>query len=476
MIIPVILTGGSGTRLWPVSRKSFPKQFRIFWGEQTLFQQTVLRTQGADFDAPFIMTGEPFRFIVTDQLDMIGVHPQAICIEPEGRDTAPAILAAALSVAAQAPNRVLLIVPSDHFIPDGERFRKMILNALPQAQSGQIVTFGITPDRPETGYGYLELSHPTATGFVPLKRFVEKPDLATAKALIKTDNHLWNAGIFMFRADTILAAFQSYAPQMIDAVQSALDNAQDDLGFRRLARQPWSRVQKISIDYAIMERAQNISVQKFQGDWSDLGSWDAIWRNTKRSKRDVAVVGGATALECDNSLLYRDPEGPEVIGVGLRDTVVVATSDAVLVVDKSRTQDVTLAVDHLNSQGDVTAEQTPRYHRPWGWYETIALGDRFQVKRIVVNPGGALSLQSHHHRSEHWIVVAGTARVIIDDQDKLVTENQSVYIPLGSVHRLENPGKFPMVLIEVQTGAYLGDDDIVRYADLYNSPEREPEP
>lgn len=368
----------------------------------------------------------------------------------------------------------MLVLPSDHLVPDFAKFQEMVKTAVPSAQAGHIITFGVTPDRPETGYGYLEVghdrddAHPTA-----LKRFVEKPNLEQAKRLIASSTHLWNAGIFLFRIDVLIAAFETYAPDMCAPVQAAVDGGQEDLNFTRLDPVPWAQVQDISIDYAIMEKADNLVVQRFNGVWSDLGSWDAIWRDAPHDDAGLALVGGAAGLECENTLIYRDDEAPAVIGLGLQDMVVVATKDAVLVADKSRTQDISKAVEHLTQAGESVATQTPRYHRPWGWYETLALGGRFQVKRIVVKPGGILSLQSHHHRSEHWIVVEGTARVTLDDDIRLVTENQSIYIPLGAKHRMENPGKFPMVLIEVQTGAYLGEDDITRHEDLYNRPERD---
>jgi mannose-1-phosphate guanylyltransferase/mannose-6-phosphate isomerase len=307
---------------------------------------------------------------------------------------------------------------------------------------------------------------------VPLKRFVEKPDSETAEQLVASGKHLWNAGIFLFRIDVLIAAFETHAPDMCAPVQAAVDGGQEDLHFTRLDHVPWAQVEDISIDCAIMEKANNLAVQRFNGEWSDLGSWDAIWRGAPRDDAGLALVGDASGVECENTLIYRDDEAPAVMGLGLHNMVVVATKDAVLVADKSRTQDISKAVKRLTDAGESVATQTPRYHRPWGWYETLALGGRFQVKRIVVKSGGILSLQSHRHRSEHWVVVEGTARVTLDGDVRLVTENQSIYIPLGAKHRMENPGKFPMVLIEVQTGSYLGEDDITRFEDLYNRPER----
>ncbi|PJE31695.1 mannose-1-phosphate guanylyltransferase/mannose-6-phosphate isomerase, partial [Pseudooceanicola lipolyticus] len=338
------------------------------------------------------------------------------------------------------------------------------------ARAGRLVTFGIRPDRAETGYGYLELAEDpgdfTARPLA-LKRFVEKPDAAGAAEMLAAGTYLWNAGIFLFSVQTILAAFRAYAPGLIDPVQAALAEGQPDLGFFRLAPEPWAGAEDISIDYAVMERADNLSVVPFAAGWSDLGGWDAVWREAPRDGRGVAVSGPATALDCDDTLLRSEDSRLEVVGIGLKNIVAVAMPDAVLVADAARAQEVKQAVAALKAKGAAQAESFPLDHRPWGWFESLVIGDRFQVKRIHVHPGAALSLQSHHHRSEHWIVVEGTAKVTVDGEVKLVTENQSVYIPLGAVHRMENPGKVPMVLIEVQTGSYLGEDDIIRYEDVY---------
>lgn len=469
-IIPVLLAGGSGTRLWPVSRKSFPKQFAPLVGDETLFQGTARRLSGPRFGAPVIMTNADFRFIVSEQLRSIGREPDAILIEPEGRNTAPAILTAALRVAQGDPGGLMLVAPSDHVVPDHEAFRRAVDLGAEAARAGQIVTFGITPDRPETGYGYMEVSG-EGEGPLPLRRFVEKPDAENAARMIAAGNYLWNAGIFLFTAETMIAAFRAHAPEFLTPVQEALAAARPDLDFLRLAETPWSGLPDLSVDYAVLEKARNLSVVRFSGHWSDLGGWDAIWREEMaENPAEQGAVGDArsTAIDCENVLLRSDAEGMEVVGIGLRDLMVVATNDAVLVADMNRAQDVRHAVSALKSKGARQAEAFLRDHRPWGWFETLALADRFQVKRIVVKPGAALSLQSHFHRAEHWIVVSGTARVTIDDQVTLVTENQSVYVPLGAVHRMENPGKVPMVLIEVQTGAYLGEDDILRYEDVYS--------
>ena len=470
MITPILLCGGSGTRLWPLSRKSYPKQFVPLTGETTLFQASAARLSGPGFAAPLVLTGSDFRFIVTEQLAAAGIDPGAVLIEPEGRNTAPAVLAAALWLERSDPEALMLVAPSDHVVPDAAAFRAAVEAGAAAARAGRLVTFGIRPDRAETGYGYLELAEDpgdfTARPLA-LKRFVEKPDAAGAAEMLAAGTYLWNAGIFLFSVQTILAAFRAYAPGLVAPVQAALAEGQPDLGFFRLAPEPWAGAEDISIDYAVMERADNLSVVPFAAGWSDLGGWDAVWREAPRDGRGVAVSGPATALDCDDTLLRSEDSRLEVVGIGLKNIVAVVMPDAVLVADASRAQDVKKAVAALKAKKAKQAESFPKDHRPWGWFESLVIGDRFQVKRIVVHPGAALSLQSHHHRSEHWIVVEGTAKVTIDEEVKLVTENQSVYIPLGAVHRMENPGKVPMVLIEVQTGAYLGEDDIIRYEDVY---------
>ncbi|MCL4170343.1 UNVERIFIED_CONTAM: hypothetical protein GTU68_012123, partial [Idotea baltica] len=326
------------------------------------------------------------------------------------------------------------------------------------------------PTHAETGYGYLELVEDpgdfTARPLA-LNQFVEKPDMARATEMLAAGNYLWNAGIFLFSVKTILAAFRAHAPDLMVPVQAAVDEGKPDLGFLRLAPEPWAQADDISIDYAVMERADNLSVVPFAAGWSDLGGWDAVWRESGPDERGVVATGNATALDCDDTLLRSEDDALEVVGIGLKNIITVAMPDAVLVADVSRAQDVKLAVAALKAKEAKQAESFPKDHRPWGWFESLVIGERFQVKRIVVHPGAALSLQSHHHRSEHWIVVEGTAKVTVDDEVKLISENQSVYIPLGAVHRMENPGKVPMVLIEVQTGSYLGEDDIIRYEDVY---------
>ena len=368
----------------------------------------------------------------------------------------------------------MLVAPSDHVVPDAAAFRAAVAAGEAAARAGQIVTFGIKPTHAETGYGYLELAGgPIAFSpdFTPraidLQRFVEKPDAQTAEAMLSSGRFLWNAGIFLFSVKAILAAFRAHAPGLMAPVETAIAAAESDLGFFRLDPAAWQALEDISIDYAVMEKVDNLTVVPFAAGWSDLGGWDAVWRESAADDQGVVTSGSATAIDCHDSLLRSEEESLAVVGIGLRDVIAVAMPDAVLVADASRAQDVKLAVAALKEKGAKQATEFPKDHRPWGWFESLAQGSRFQVKRIHVHPGAALSLQSHHHRSEHWIVVEGTAKVTVDGEVKLVSENQSVYIPLGAVHRMENPGKLPMVLIEVQTGSYLGEDDILRYEDLY---------
>jgi mannose-1-phosphate guanylyltransferase/mannose-1-phosphate guanylyltransferase/mannose-6-phosphate isomerase len=470
-ITPVILCGGSGTRLWPLSRKSYPKQFVPLMGDETLFQASARRLSGGSdavrFNPPLILTNADFRFIVTEQLHEVGIDPVAILIEPEGRNTAPAILAAALHAQAEDPDAILLVAPSDHVVPDVAAFHAAVAQGLGPVAAGDLVTFGITPAHAETAYGYLELAEAPQGAPVKLHRFVEKPDARTAADMLAAGTYLWNAGIFLFRAADIIAAFHTHAPDLVAPVTDALERAKPDLGFLRLDPKAWAGAQDISVDYAVMERAANLSVVPFAAGWSELGGWDAVWRESGPDAGGVVAGQNATAIDCTDTLLRAEDTGQQIVGIGLSNIMAVAMGDAVLVADMSRAQDVKRAVAALKEQGAPQATQFPKDHRPWGWFESLAVGTRFQVKRILVHPGASLSLQSHFHRSEHWIVVQGTAKVTVDDTVQLLSENQSVYIPLGAVHRLENPGKLPMVLIEVQTGGYVGEDDIVRYEDAY---------
>jgi len=467
LITPVILCGGAGTRLWPLSRQSYPKQFSSLTGPHSMFQDCALRSTGPHFAPPLIVAADAHRFTVAQQLSAVDVQEAAILIEPAPRDTAPAILAAALYLAQSDPDGLMLVSPSDHAIPDAAAFQMRVATAVPAAVSGQIVTFGVIPDRPETGYGYLEVADPgdATKGPWPLRQFIEKPDAEGAWMMLASGRYLWNAGLYLFTARTILAAYAKAQSEMLRAVKKAIAEGAEDLSFFRLASPSWTKIKPVSIDYAIMEGAENLCVMPLDTAWSDMGDWAAVWRETHRD--GVATTGEATAIDCTDTLLRSEVAGQAIVGVGLENIVAVAMPDAVLISDKNRTQDVKIAVQSLQEKGVPQADIFPRDHRPWGWFESLAIGDRFQVKRIVVNPGAALSLQSHMHRSEHWIVVQGTARVTVGTKVQLVTENQSIYVPLGARHRLENPGKMPMVLIEVQTGAYLGEDDITRHEDIY---------
>ena len=466
-ITPIILCGGSGTRLWPLSRKSYPKQFARLVGEKTLFQGSAERLSGPLFGAPVVITNSDFRFIVTEQLQGVGIDPASILIEPEGRNTGPAVLASALFVARQDPEAILLIAPSDHVVKDVGAFHSAIEQGLVAVQNGQLVTFGIKPTHAETAYGYLELAGIPTDEAATLKGFIEKPNTLQAKEMVEAGSFLWNAGIFLFRAQDIIEAFKTHAPSLVGAVMAALDESVADLGFHRLGAAAWNLVEDISIDYAVMERASNLSVVPFDGGWSDLGGWDAVWRENAHDSDGMVMAGHATAIDCKDTLLRSESDTLEVVGIGLKNIIAVAMNDAVLVADMSRAQEVKKAVDALKIKGSNQATAFPKDHRPWGWFESLVIGERFQVKRIHVHPGASLSLQSHRYRSEHWVVVLGTAEVTIGDTIQILNENQSVYIPLGEVHRMKNPGETAMVLIEVQTGSYLGEDDIIRLDDVY---------
>lgn len=471
-IHPILLAGGSGTRLWPVSRKAFPKQFSRFGDEETLYQQALARVTAPDFAAPLVLTNEDFRFVVGEQAREVGITPAHVLIEPEGRDTAPAILAGALMVAKANPEALILVAAADHVIPDHARFRAAVQAGAEAAKAGSIITFGIQPTRAETGYGWLELSNPaseTEGTPIDLLRFVEKPTADKAEAMLAAGSFLWNSGIFLFSAATILKAYQTLKPNMFTAVSAAVEGGAEDLDFMRLDADAWSKAEKISVDFAIMEQAKDIKVVPFGGSWSDLGDWSAVWRASDDiTEEGNLVTGDAQLFESENTYVHGSTSRTKLIGLGLKDMIAAATDDAVLVAHRSKTQEVKKVVDSLRKQGDKRADQFPSDLRPWGSFQSLALGSRFQVKRIEVKPGGILSLQSHIHRAEHWIVVEGTARVTVDEEVKLLHENQSVYIPLGAVHRMENPGKVPLVLIEVQTGSYLGEDDIIRYEDAYS--------
>ena len=471
-IFPVLLAGGSGTRLWPLSRKSYPKQFSNLTGETTLFQSSAQRltsSETLEFAPHITLTNSDYRFIIGEQLQEVGIDPGPILIEPEAKNTAAAILAASIFVHSEDENAVLLVAPSDHVIPGTDDFHAAIKVGLSHVQNQKMVTFGIKPTHPETGYGYLELAKQPIddSGTSDLAKFIEKPDLKNAKQMLKAGHYLWNAGIFLFCARDMIDAFSTYSPKTLNLVSRAVNEATSDLGFLRLASEPWSELKDISIDYAIMERAQNLVAVPYASSWSDLGGWDAVWSASEPDSSGNVTSQTAHAIECSNCLLRSESSDQQVVGLGLNNILAIAMPDAVLVASKERAQDVKKAVELLKAKDIIQADIFPKDHRPWGWFESLALGEQFQVKRICVKPGASLSLQSHNHRSEHWIVVEGTARVTIDEDVKLVSEGQSVYVPLGAVHRMENPGKLPMLLIEVQIGSYLGEDDIIRYEDVY---------
>jgi len=473
MIIPVILCGGAGTRLWPSSRQSVPKQFVRLLGDHTLFQSAVQLAAVQGFAAPVIVTGEPFRFMVEEQLEAVGQVASAILIEPEARNTAPAVLLAALHLAQTAPDALMLVLSSDQLIRDPAAFRAAVAAARGQAQAGAMVTFGIEPTRPDTGFGYLELVDPAARNAAhpqPLRRFVEKPDAATAEAMLATGRYLWNAGIFLFSVAAIIQAFRTHAPDILAAVSAAQAGSQLDLGFTRFDRSAWARLPGISVDYAIMEKAANLAVMPYAGGWVDLGDWSRVWLESGPDTAGNVCSAGATAIDCAGSLLRSEASGLHVVGLGLEDILVIATADAVLVAPRSASGRVGEVVARLKQDDVPQAIASARELRPWGWFESIARGERFQVKRILVKPGASMSLQSHQHRAEHWVIVAGTATVTVGESVRELGENQSVYIPAGARHRLENKGVTPILLIEVQTGAYMGEDDIVRFQDQYARP------
>lgn len=471
-VYPVILCGGSGTRLWPLSRKSFPKQFVKLAGDLSLFQACVQRLRTSahlSLADPIVVTTDRFRFIVKEQLETIDITPDAILIEPEARNTAPSVLAAAVHLAQIDHEALMLVAPSDHVLQDADALHQAISIGVQDACAGRMVTFGVTPDRAETGYGYLRPAKPASPGqAVPLAAFIEKPSEKAAQLMLAQGNHFWNSGIFLFRAADVLAAFEDFEPDMFSAVRDAVHSAKRDLGFLHLDPGLWKDVQEISFDHAVMERASAVSVVAMSTSWKDLGCWPSVRELSPCDPNGVATSGPVTAIDCRNSLLRSETPGLELVGLGVENLIAVAMPDAVLIADLSRGQDVRQVVSALRSKNVDQADRLPVDYRPWGNFETLTAGDRFQVKRIVVKPGGALSLQSHHHRAEHWIIVHGTARVTVDDRVQLLSENQSVYVPLGAKHRLENPGRVDTVLIEVQTGCYLGEDDIVRYEDAYH--------
>ena len=466
-VIPVILSGGSGSRLWPVSRESFPKQLWPLISERSMIQETALRARGEGFAPPMVVCNHEHRFLIAEQLRNAGIEAAGIVLEPAGRNSAPAIAAAALLAAETDPDAVLWMMAADAAITDHEALRRLLAEAAMAARQGRIVTFGMKPTAPETGYGYIEVGDPLVglPGVYALARFIEKPDQATAAVLAASGRHLWNSGMFVFAARTLLEELEAYAPDVLRAVRPAVAERSQDLDFIRLDAASFRASPDISLDYAIAEKTLRAAVVPADLGWSDVGSWGALW---ELGEKDEAgnVAQGDVLLEASESCYVRS-DGVLTAVVGLADAVVVVTKDAVLAMHRDHAQNVKRIVERLKAAGRHEAVAHNRVYRPWGFYEVLITGDRFQVKRIVVTPGQKLSLQKHFHRAEHWVVVNGSALVTCDDQTSLVRENESIYLPLGCVHRLENPGRIPVTLIEVQSGAYLGEDDIVRLEDTY---------
>ena len=463
-LVPVLLAGGSGTRLWPTSRKSYPKQFVDLTGSGDSFLQSSLKRSAAMPNAcPWIIvTGEDYRFLVAQQAKEADVSIGPILLEPSARNTAPAIALAAFEALALHDSPKLLVQTADHYIKDLNAFGKVISQAF--QSTAPFVLFGVKPTHPETGYGYIECGEAQGAEFL-VSSFKEKPDLETAEAYLKSGNYLWNSGMFMLDSQAYLDTLKKFEPSMYEACEKAYQNASSDLDFKRIDSAAFSESPSVSIDYAVMERLENLHVLPYQGDWSDIGAWDSVASLADQDAEGNAIQGDGVLLDSQNTFIRA--ESRLVTGIGLENLIVIETRDAVLVADATKTQNVKELVDSLKSMDRKEATEHQRMYRPWGSYETLVVGDRFQVKQIVVNPGASLSLQMHHHRAEHWVVVSGTAEVQVDDGIQMLTEDQSVYIPIGSKHRLTNPGKLPLTLIEVQSGGYLGEDDIVRFDDVY---------
>ncbi len=467
MIVPVILSGGSGTRLWPLSRQNLPKQFLALAGAETLFQQTVKRAAAVPgATAPLVVASDDHRFLAGEQLQAIGVAPRAIVLEPLARNTAPAIALAALQVAERDPQALLLVLPADHRIGAPDRWVAAVQTARAEAEAGALVTFGIAPTDANTGYGYIRCGASLSEGVFAVERFVEKPDAATAAAYLSNGRYVWNAGIFLFRADRYLEELAEHAPLMLAAAREALARAKADLDFIRVDAEAFATSPSDSIDYAVMEKTRRAAVVPVDCDWNDIGSWSALWAIGPRDEQGNVTTGDVVARDTRDCLIHA--VGDHLIAtVGVHDLVIVDTPDATLVAHRDRVQEVKQVVEALKAAGRSEHVNHRQVYRPWGHYDSVDRGEHFQVKRIVVKSGASLSLQKHAHRAEHWIVVDGVAEVTCDERVFLLQRNESTFIPKGSVHRLRNPGPEPLALIEVQSGDYLGEDDIVRLDDVY---------
>ena len=471
-MIPVILSGGSGTRLWPVSRKTHPKQFWPLISEISMLQETCARMRSLAQCDPMVVCNSEHRFFVAQQLQEAGYEGAPILLEPVGRNTAPAAAVAALHALRDDEDPVLMILPADHVIRDLDAFRDAVTEGEALAEQGHLVAFGIVPEYPETGYGYIQGGAPLSEdgGARRIDRFVEKPDLATARLYLDAGDYYWNSGMFLFRASVYLEELEKQRPEMVEACRAACAGAKRDLDFIRLEAEAFERCPSDSIDYAVMEHTDRGVVLPLEAGWSDVGSWSALWEIGDKDDEGNLLQGDVVAVDCKDSLLRSD--GRLLAALGVKDLVVVDTPDVVLVAHRSQAQRVKELVERLDGEQREEIEIHAQVHRPWGCYQGIDRAERYQVKRISVKPGASLSLQKHHHRAEHWIVVKGSALVTRGEESFLLTENQSTYIPVGELHRLENPGKIPLELIEVQSGSYLGEDDIVRFDDEYGREKR----
>ncbi|WP_425221864.1 mannose-1-phosphate guanylyltransferase/mannose-6-phosphate isomerase [Pseudomonas sp.] len=465
MFLPVIIAGGSGSRLWPLSRALNPKQFLpLADSRYSMLQATINRLSGLDIPDPLVICNEDHRFLAAEQLRQLGLDKTKIILEPVGRNTAPAVALAALQATSNGADPVLLVLAADHLIQDTPTFQKCMDAALPLADSGQLVTFGIVPTHAETGYGYIEKGDKLSSGFT-VSRFVEKPDLPTAERYLASGDYLWNSGMFMFQASRYLQELDRLAPEILAACRAALAGSQEDMHFVRVERSAFEECPEDSIDYAVMEKTADAVVVPLEAGWNDIGSWSALWDVSEKDSNGNVFKGDVLSDKTINSYIHADSR--MVATVGVENLVVVETKDAVLVVNKDKVQDVKKIVDQLKACNRTEYLNHREVYRPWGKYDSVDQGERYQVKRITVKPGAKLSVQMHHHRAEHWIVVSGTARVTVGEKTYLVGENESTYIPLGQVHSLHNPGVIPLELIEVQSGSYLGEDDIVRFEDQY---------